>query len=45
MKTTMRQIVMEGPGKSRVMEVPGPQSGRGELLVRVTLSGVCHSEL
>ena len=45
MKTTMRQIVMEGPGKSRVMEVPVPQIGKGELLVRVTLSGICHSEL
>ena len=45
MKKTMKQIVMAGPRKSRFIEVPIPEPGTGEMLVRVTLTGMCHSEL
>ncbi len=44
MGETMRQIVMAGPRKSRIVMVPKPQITENQLLVRVTLSGMCHSE-
>jgi 6-hydroxycyclohex-1-ene-1-carbonyl-CoA dehydrogenase len=38
--------VFEGPGRPLVVtEVPTPQAGPGEILVRVTACGVCHSDL
>lgn len=40
----MRQIIMTGPGKSKVIDVPIPEINDDEILVRVTLSGICHSE-
>lgn len=40
----MRQIVMEGPRKSRIIDVPVPKIGENELLVKVTYTGMCHSE-
>ncbi|MDR1000072.1 MAG: alcohol dehydrogenase catalytic domain-containing protein [Clostridiales bacterium] len=40
----MKQIVMTGPRKSKVIDVPEPQIERGELLVKVTYTGMCHSE-
>ena len=40
----MRQIVMTGPGTSRVEEREIPSIREDELLVRVTYTGMCHSE-
>ena len=40
----MRQIIMTGPGTSRVADVPVPEITEEELLVRVTYTGMCHSE-
>ncbi len=45
MQKMMKQIVMAGPKKSKIIEVPVPVPGAGEMLVRVTLTGMCHSEL
>lgn len=41
----MRQIIMAGPGRSRIVDVPVPEIGDDQLLVKVTLTGMCHSEL
>jgi threonine dehydrogenase-like Zn-dependent dehydrogenase len=40
----MRAIVMEGPKKSKVVEVPTPTPAAGELLVKVIYTGMCQSE-
>ena len=45
MKGVMRQMIMAGPRKSRIIEVPIPQYNDDEMLVKVTLTGMCHSEL
>lgn len=45
MEGNMRQMVMAGPRKSRIIEVPIPKISDNEMLVRVTLTGMCHSEL
>ena len=44
MNGTMRQMVLAGPKKTKIIEVPIPQHGDDEMLVRVTLTGMCHSE-
>ena len=44
MKTTMKQMIMAGPGKTKIIEVPIPEIGPDQMLVRLTLSGMCHSE-
>ncbi|MBR1757580.1 MAG: alcohol dehydrogenase catalytic domain-containing protein [Lachnospiraceae bacterium] len=44
MEGKMRQMVMAGPRKSTIIEVPIPQHDENEMLVKVTLSGMCHSE-
>jgi threonine dehydrogenase-like Zn-dependent dehydrogenase len=41
----MRYSQMIAPGTSEVVEEATPEPGRGQLLVRVTTSGVCASEL
>jgi len=41
----MRQIVMTGPGRSEIIDVPIPEITDDQLLVKVTLTGMCHSEL
>ena len=41
----MKQIVMEGPKKSKVVEVEMPQIDDNQLLVKVKYTGVCHSEM
>lgn len=41
----MKQIVMEGPRKSKVIEVEIPKIDDDQLLVKVLYSGMCHSEL
>lgn len=45
MEGTMRQMIMAGPRKSKIIEVPIPQYNDNEMLVKVTLTGMCHSEL
>lgn len=40
----MKQIVMVGPRKSEVVEVPVPRINEHQLLVKVTYTGMCHSE-
>jgi len=44
MKATMKQMIMAGPGKTEIIEVPVPEYNDDEMLVRVTLTGMCHSE-
>lgn len=44
MNGTMRQMVMAGPRKSKIIEVPIPQITDDTMLVKVTLTGMCHSE-
>lgn len=40
----MRQMILTGPRKSTIIEVPIPTYTDDEMLVRVTLTGMCHSE-
>ncbi len=40
----MKQIVMEGPRKSRVVEVDVPKINDDQVLVKVRYTGMCHSE-
>ena len=40
----MKQVVMVGPRKSKVVDVPVPEINDNQLLVRVTYTGMCHSE-
>ena len=40
----MRQMVLAGPRKSKIIEVPIPKYSDDEMLVKVTLTGMCHSE-
>jgi propanol-preferring alcohol dehydrogenase len=43
---TVRAVRYHGPRQPlRLEEVPAPVPGRGEVLVRVTAAGVCHTEL
>ena len=35
---------MDGPRKSRIVDVPTPVISGAQLLVKVTLTGMCHSE-
>lgn len=44
MNKMMKQMVMTGPKKSKIIEVPIPEITEDEMLVRVTLTGMCHSE-
>jgi threonine dehydrogenase-like Zn-dependent dehydrogenase len=41
----MKSLIMEGPEKSKVIEVPMPVIGENQLLVKVKYTGVCHSEM
>ncbi|HIW73839.1 MAG TPA: alcohol dehydrogenase catalytic domain-containing protein [Firmicutes bacterium] len=40
----MKRIVMEGPRKSKVVEVDIPRPNDHQILVKVTYTGMCHSE-
>ncbi len=40
----MKQLVMKGPRTSEIIEVPMPVINDDQLLVKVTLTGMCHSE-
>ena len=41
----MKQLTMAGPGTSVLEEVPVPEIGPDEVLVRMKYCGVCRSEL
>lgn len=41
----MRALVYERPGELVVREVPRPEPGEGEALVRVTYAGICGTDL
>ncbi len=44
--TGMRAVVWDGPGQPMTLEeVPTPQPGAGEALVRIAATGVCHTDL
>lgn len=40
----MKQMIVTGPRKTEIIEVPIPEINDGQMLVRVTLTGMCHSE-
>ena len=41
----MKCIEMVSPRKSRIIDIPAPSYSDDEILVRVTYTGICHSEL
>ena len=41
----MRAAVYRGSGRISVDEIPVPEIGRGELLIRVESCGICHTDL
>ncbi len=41
----MRQVRVHGPGDVRVDEVPAPDPGRRDVLVRIAACGICGSDL
>ncbi|MGC9455511.1 MAG: zinc-dependent alcohol dehydrogenase [Phycisphaerae bacterium] len=41
----MKQAVMTQPGRIEVRDVPAPSVGRGEVLIRVRIIGVCGSDV
>ncbi|KAF7558005.1 hypothetical protein G7Z17_g333 [Cylindrodendrum hubeiense] len=47
MPTSNRAVIYSEPGtlKTEVIELPIPQPGRGEILVRLLYSGVCHTDV
>ena len=40
----MKQLIMEGPKKSKIIEVDIPKINENQLLVKVIYTGMCHSE-
>lgn len=40
----MKRIVMQGPRHSRVVEIPDPVIKADQVLVKLTYTGMCHSE-
>jgi threonine dehydrogenase-like Zn-dependent dehydrogenase len=43
--TTMRAAVFEGQGKISLREVPKPEPGPGQALIRVTLTTICGTDV
>jgi threonine dehydrogenase-like Zn-dependent dehydrogenase len=41
---TMRAAVYHGPGDVRIMAIPVPEPGLGEVLIKVTAAGICGSD-
>ena len=41
----MRAVVYDRPGEFRVRQVPDPQAGPGQVLLRVLVAGVCGTDL
>jgi S-(hydroxymethyl)glutathione dehydrogenase/alcohol dehydrogenase len=44
-KTMMAAVLERAPGGLRMEEIPIPEPGPGEVLVRVSACGVCHTDL
>jgi len=45
-RTTMRAVVLDEPGQPlRLAELPVPEPGKGEVLIRVRACGVCRTDL
>ena len=40
----MKKLIMEGPKKSKITDVPIPKINDDEILVKVRYTGMCHSE-
>lgn len=40
----MKQLIMEGPKKSKIIDVEVPKINDNQLLVKVKYTGMCHSE-
>ncbi|MDW8130515.1 MAG: zinc-dependent dehydrogenase [Bryobacterales bacterium] len=45
MPRTMKAAVYVAPGRVEIQEVPVPEVGPGELLLRVEACGICHTDL
>jgi threonine dehydrogenase-like Zn-dependent dehydrogenase len=45
MEKMMKKLVMTGPCQTAITEIPIPEFDDNHMLVRVTLTGMCHSEL
>ncbi len=41
----MKALVYEGPRELNIREVPEPETGLAEVLIKVAYSGICGSEL
>lgn len=41
----MKALVYEAPRTLRLRDIPAPEPGSGEVVVRVAYSGICGSEL
>lgn len=44
MSDTMRAIVNHGPGDYRLEDVPQPEAGHGQIIIRVDAAGICGSD-
>ena len=44
MQNMMKQMILSGPRKTEIIEVPVPEITDDRMLVKVTLTGMCHSE-
>ena len=44
-KAKMLQAVMTAPGKIEMREVPAPEAGKGQVLVKIKRIGVCGSDI
>ena len=41
----MKALIFEGPGKIALREIPIPKAGYGEVVIRVTLTTICGTDL
>lgn len=41
----MKACVFRGPGDVTVVDMPVPEAGRGEIVLRVAAGGLCHSDV
>ena len=44
MQKNMKQMIMTGPRRTEIIEAPIPEITDDRMLVKVTLTGMCHSE-
>jgi hypothetical protein len=45
MAEMMRAAMIHGPGEMRIDEVPRPETGPGQVLIRIRACGVCPSDV